>query len=143
MSVPVLSLKNSPANCFYAVSTDGRLFQWSGKVRQRRCAAGLEEWGRCACLDVEDQMKVPDGAKHTVIGFVGKPAEQGGAGLILFDQSQRAVACGAYVVDRWHVPSPMVQAPELQSVPIASKFGPAKLATPCHVTSVTSVTLMW
>jgi hypothetical protein len=51
---------------------------------------------------------MPDGAKHAVIGFVGKAVEQGGASPILFDHCEGAVAGGTYAVDRWHFPSPMV-----------------------------------
>ena len=45
-----------------------------------------------------NQSKVPDGAKHAVVGFFGNSAKQRGAGLVLFNQRQRAVAGGAYVI---------------------------------------------
>jgi len=49
-------------------------------------------------LGAMNQSKMADGAKHAVVGFFGNSAKQRGAGLVLFNQRQHAVAGGAYVI---------------------------------------------
>jgi hypothetical protein len=44
---------------------------------------GVEDWRRRCRLDAVHQTKVPDGAKHAVLGFLGNAIKQRGPGLIL------------------------------------------------------------
>ena len=75
-------------------------------------------WRGGSGFDAVHQTKVPDGAEHAVLGFLGKAIKQGGPGLILLGRCQRAIACGAYVVSRDHRRSPGRKPLRSQEMPV-------------------------
>jgi hypothetical protein len=58
-------------------------------------------------LGAMNQAKMPDRAKHAVVGFLGNSAKQRGAHLVRLKARQRAIAGGAYVIHDQHHPSPI------------------------------------
>ena len=71
------------------------------ELRERLCSdarRGCCGLLRRSFLSAMNQPKMPDGAKHAVVGFLGNAAQQRGAPLVLFKQRQSAIARGAYVI---------------------------------------------